>query len=366
MRIRRRLPILIGVVLVIAALALVVQLRKHAPPEPARLLPAADAFLYVNLSRVRWANAVSQLPAVSHDPDYERFIQETGFQFERDLDRAAVAVHYPPNWSGKAQPGSPDQPRFSEVFEGSLHAEKLTAYLRKMSRMVENYRSVEIFNISIENRTLRVALLGVDTVAASNHDDPSVIRGMIDRSRKLASPFAGPAFLRQYYKYVPSTLPVPTLAWGIVKVENSSPQSPFANGFWPSLFSKPAVIVISARYVTALHLKAEAFTHDAEEARRITESASTFLSVFHAAEQSASGQGTDADAKKFFESLKVEQHDDRAELSANLPAGFIRKLFSEAPPLVSPPQPEPSNPSPAPPSNKRGKKHPSPSGAAEK
>lgn len=351
MRIRRRLPILIGVLLVVAALALVVQLRKHAPPEPARLLPAADAFFYLNLSRVRWVNAISQLPPVSHDPEYERFIQETGFQFERDLDRAAVAVHYPPAWSGRAQPGLPDQPRFSEVFEGSVHAEQLTAYLRKMSRSVENYRSVEIFNIPIESRTLRVALLGVDTVAASNHDDPAVIRGMIDRSRKLASPFGGPAFLRQYYKYVPATLPVPTLAWAIVKVDNSNPQSPFSNGFWPSLFSKPAVLVVSARYLAALHLRAEAFAGSPEEAQHVAAQASVFLSIFHAAEQSAGERGADPDAKKFFDSLKVEQHEDRAELTANLPSGFIRKLFTEPPPLLGPPEPE-TNPPSTPPSNK--------------
>ena len=43
---------------------------------------------------------------------------------------------------------------------------------------------------------------GVDTVAASNHDDPAVIRGVVDRSRRLASPFGGPALLRKYYKRV--------------------------------------------------------------------------------------------------------------------------------------------------------------------
>ena len=45
MRIRRRLPIVLAVLLVAAAVALAVILRKHAPPEPARLLPAADGFV---------------------------------------------------------------------------------------------------------------------------------------------------------------------------------------------------------------------------------------------------------------------------------------------------------------------------------
>ena len=59
MRIKRSFPIFLGVVVVAAAVTLIVQLRKQAPPEPARLLPGADAFLYVNLKRVRTVNAVN-------------------------------------------------------------------------------------------------------------------------------------------------------------------------------------------------------------------------------------------------------------------------------------------------------------------
>jgi len=32
--------------------------------------------------------------AGSRDPEYQKFIEETGFQFERDLDQAAFAIHY--------------------------------------------------------------------------------------------------------------------------------------------------------------------------------------------------------------------------------------------------------------------------------
>ncbi|HMH00937.1 MAG TPA: hypothetical protein VK555_05970, partial [Terriglobales bacterium] len=92
MRFRRRLPILLAVVLVAAAVALLVFLRKHAPPEPARLLPSADGFVYVSLKWIRRANIGGQLPAVSHDPEYQQFIEATGFQFERDLEEAAFAI----------------------------------------------------------------------------------------------------------------------------------------------------------------------------------------------------------------------------------------------------------------------------------
>jgi hypothetical protein len=139
MRIRRSLPIVLAVVLVAAALTLVVQLRKHAPPEPARLLPGADGFVYVNLQWLRLANIAGQLPAVSHDPEYEHFIQATGFQFERDLEQAAFAIHYPVN-----SPGGAAQPRFSEVFVAKIQGERLRAYLSKISSSVESYHSVDV------------------------------------------------------------------------------------------------------------------------------------------------------------------------------------------------------------------------------
>src|SRR5437764_8378833 len=192
MRIKRTLPIVLMVVAVAAAVTLAVQLRKHAPPEPARLLPGADAFFYLNLNAARRANSGKDLPAVSHDPEYERFIRETGFEFERDLDKAAFAVHYPAKWPAGGTGGTAPEPRFSEVLEGKFHGERLTAYLRQIAKLVENYNSVEIFTFPFEGRSLRVAVLSADSVAASNHDDPAVIHGMVDRSRRLASPFGGP------------------------------------------------------------------------------------------------------------------------------------------------------------------------------
>jgi len=81
MRIRRTLPIVLAVVVVAAAVTVTVQLRKHAPPEPARLLPGADAFLYADISWVRKAGNGKPFFPVSHDPEYQRFIEETGFDF---------------------------------------------------------------------------------------------------------------------------------------------------------------------------------------------------------------------------------------------------------------------------------------------
>jgi len=327
MRIRRRLPVIFGVLLIAAAIALVVVLRKHAPPEPARLLPSADGFVYVNLKWIRRANVIPKLPAVSHDPEYEAFIQATGFEFERDLDQAALAVHYPAATGSTKSPRAPSA-QFSEVFVGRIDGERLRAYLHNLSHSVENYRSRDIYVIPLEGRTLRVAILGVDMVAASNLPDPQVIRGMIDRSRKLASPFGGPAFLRQHYKDVP----IASLAWAIFRVPaGSGPDLAMPTGYFAFLFSKPAVVVLSARYLGKVHVRAEAFTADQDDARQVAEKVSTFLNLFHTAESTASTQGPDPDVKAFFNGLKVEQHDDRVIVTSVVPPGFIRKAVAEPP-----------------------------------
>jgi len=321
MRIRRSFPIIVAVLLVAGAVALLVVLRKHAPPEPARLLPGADGFVYINLQWMRRANLIGELPPVPHDPEYEQFIQATGFQFERDLDEAAFAVHY-------SSPGTP--PRFSEIFVGKMQGQLLRAYLKKLSSSTENYRSVEIFSIPLESRTVRVAILGMDTVAASNTDDPQVIRGIVDRSRKLASPFAGPALLRQYYKHAP----LASLAWAIFKIDPSEFNS--SMGGWSLWFSRPAVGVASIRYLRELRLRVVAFTTSEQDAKNIADRAATYLSLFHAAENSTAASGGDPDVKAFLDSLRFEQQKQRAVLTATMPVGLIRKALAEAPAAVSP------------------------------
>jgi hypothetical protein len=339
MRIRRTFPIALVVVIVAAALTLAVQLRKDAPPEPARLLPGADGFFYANIGWLRKiSNGKAFLP-VSHDPEYERFIQQTGFDFERDLDAVAFAIHYPEKWPGGGTGGSASEPRFSEVFVGHFDGAKCIAYLKQTARSIENYNSVDIFTIPLDGRTFRVAILNVDTVAASNHDDPVVIHGIVDRSRRLASPFAGPAFLRRYYKRVQLASPL----WIVARIAPSAHQF----GGWSSLFPKPADLVASASYnplhlplhTGALHLRAEAWAGNNEDARSIADKANVFLAMFRNAEVSVGSAGTDADVKALFDSLEVRQEDSRAVLSATVPTGIFHKLGESQ---TSPPQATPT------------------------
>jgi hypothetical protein len=351
MRIRRSLPIVLGVLVVAGAVALVVVLRKHAPPEPARLLPGADGFVYLDLKWMRRINLLGELPQVHHDPEYEQFIQATGFDAERDLEEAAVAIHYPVTVPGG--PKSDGDVRFSGVFVGHFQGERLNAYLKKTANAVEDYRSTEIYTIPLEDLTFRVAVLSVNSVAASNVADPQIIRGIIERSRKLASPFGGPALLRQYYKEVP----LASLAWGVLRVKPAADGAAVGPQSWSFLFSKPAVVVASLRYLGSVHLKAAAFAGSEDDAARLTEKLSAFLDLYRTAQATAPPEGTDADVKALVSSLQVVRQKDRAVLTAIVPEGFVRKILAESPTSVPVEMPQPAAPAAVQPAPTGRKKH---------
>jgi|SRR5579871_69381 len=335
MRIRRTLPVALAVVIVVAAVFLAVQLRKHAPPEAARLLPGADAFLYADFTWLRKVSSTS-LPSVARDPEFEQFIRETGFEFERDLNSVAFAVHYPGNWPGGGTGVAAGEPRFSEVLIGKFDGERVTSYLKHIARSVETYDSVDIFTMPVDGRTFRVAVLSVDAVAASNHEDPKVIRGMVDRSRRLASPFGGPALLRRYYNRVQLASPI----WAVARIEPSAPE--FSG--WSTVLTEPADLVVSASYnplhlplrAGALHLRAEAFAGRSEAAHDITERMNVFLANFRTAEMAVESPVSDTDLKTIFDSLEVRQEDSRAVLSATLPTSVFRKLVESSEPEPAP------------------------------
>ena len=198
-----------------------------------------------------------------------------------------------------------------------------------MASSVDSYRAIDIYNIPLQDRTFRIAILGVDTVAASNHDDPQVIRGIIDRSRKLASPFGGPALLRQFYKRVP----LASLAWAIFRIPSNSAvaggQSNPEN--YGLTANQGATVVASVRYLGAVHFRAEAFTTDEQAAEQLTSQLNTFLAIFQSAEVAVSGQTADPDVKKALASLKVQQNSNRTVLTATVPIELIQKCFRKFP-----------------------------------
>jgi hypothetical protein len=321
---RKQIWIVVGVVLIAAALGTVLYYRARSAPEAARLLPEGDAVIYINFKPLRLANGFSAGP-VEQEPEYAEFVRATGFQFERDLDEVAIVVH--PVEGEAEQAGR----RFSEVFVGRFDATKLRHYLHKIAADVERYRDAEIFVIPHEGRTVRAAILSMDSVAVSNTADSRNIRYMVDRYYKGALPFGGAWMLRSQY----SKVPFGSVAWAIMRFP-----SPDGKGMALPLpggvnFSLPAdtLTVASVRYAGSIQVKVEAFTATKKSAEKLNESAQTFLTLFRAIETSVETRGPDADVKKFFESVKLEQEEKRVTLTAEISPGFVKKIFNEPAPV---------------------------------
>src|SRR5438309_1505004 len=162
---RRRVWVPLAVLLLLAAFGAALYLRAQAAPEAARLLPDNDAVIYVDLKPLRTFSGFGKEQIV-HEPEYEEFVRDTGFQLERDLDEAAIAVHAPESAGDALHPDLKER-RFSQVLIGAFDSTKLTHYLHKLATDVERYRDIDVFLIPHEGRKVRVAILTSDMVAVS-------------------------------------------------------------------------------------------------------------------------------------------------------------------------------------------------------
>jgi hypothetical protein len=346
---RRVIPILVVVVLVLAAAVFFV-LRRAGPPEAARLLPDADAILYVDVATLRRGGVFSHMGAVTREPEYEDFVRQTGFQFERDLDETAFAVHAarPANAAAPRNPDA-DYPRYSEVFEGRFDTERVLRYFRPRSSGSEQYRGIEVLSIPHEGRTVRFAILGPNLATASNTESADAIHQIIDHHRRAALPFAGPPLLAGNYRRVPFA----TLAWLIARVApDSASQSPTPaiGGIRISSLlgdlAAGSTVVGSLRFTGKIELKVEALAPDEAHARQIAENAGAWLNLLRALESGSETRGTDPDVKALFDSLRVEQQKDSVVLRAEFPPKLLEKIVTEPPTPVASPPPQPTKPAP--------------------
>jgi hypothetical protein len=312
------------------ALVVVLVLRKAAPPEAARLLPESDAIVYANLKPLRTVTHFDRTQ-VTRSPDYQQFIDATGIVPERDLDSVAFAVHR------MDDPNGPNGPvGYSEVFEGRFDGERLGRYLATIATAKENYAGHDIFTIPVGDgkatRPLRIAQLEYDTIAASNMPTPEQIHSILDRHRAAASPFSGSSLLSARYRDVPAF----SSAWAIGHIG-----LPFSERGYISIFGlqlplpEDTTFVASLRYLGTLHLRIEQIAPSEADASKATATLSSLLGLVKSVEKTEAQMhpqaATDAEFQQLTDSAKIEQHKDRAVLTANIPLDLIKKLTTPLP-----------------------------------
>ena len=320
---KRTLYSLLLMLALIVALIAAVWLRKAAPPEVARLLPESDAIVYLNLQPLRTATHFERTP-VSRSPEFQHFIDATGIDPESDLDAAAFALHR------MDDPAGPNGPvAYSEVFEGRFDGERLARYLSGIATSQEQYAGHTIYTIPIEGRRLRIAQLGYDTIAASNMPTTEQIHSMLDRYRASASPFAGSSLLAARYRDVPLL----SSAWAIGHVGLPFSERGHITVFGLELpLPEDTTFVASLRYgLGTLHLRIEQIAPSEADAARSTEALDALLQLFQAIQPKIEAQSEAPDAEamsEFAASIQIEQHKDRAVLTAILPTQLLKKMVT--------------------------------------
>jgi len=298
----------------VAAAAFLLIHRAQRPPEAARLLPEGDRLFYLNLRPVHLWELNKSKP-LHLEGDYREFVEQTGIQFERDLDEVALS---------RRDTSDGRDVESAEVFAGRFDRERLKSYLQKISSQTETYRDQIIFSVLHDGHTVRICILDGATVAVTNMVSAEPMQGMIDRFRQ---PSGEPSLLHSYYHSVPLT----SLAWMIDRIpaNSNAPQLPGGLNF---SFLENTVSVASLRYNGAVLFQADVFALTDADAKRVMDSANTFLVVYRTAAGLVRTKGTDADVKAVLESIRIEQKGNVAVFTATFSQKFLKKILSEAQP----------------------------------
>ncbi len=150
---RRLLIALLATIAVIAGVVYLYRARRAASPATAALAPNilnllpphAPAIAYIDAAALRGFQN-SPLAAIlgltqagpQPDRDYQDFIRDTGFDYTRDLDTAAIAL-----WPAISSSGDISENRVVAIADGRFNESKIKAYALRTGRVVtRNPRSI--------------------------------------------------------------------------------------------------------------------------------------------------------------------------------------------------------------------------------
>src|SRR5215467_10740678 len=122
MRRHRKLLILFLLLVITAAIGFVVYQRIAQPPKAVLLRPDGNLLFYLNFAPAHFFD-FGKIP-VESEPEYQDFIENTGFHFEHDLDTIAVSMN---------NLGDPSIADSAAVFTGHFDQARLSNYLRRLA-----------------------------------------------------------------------------------------------------------------------------------------------------------------------------------------------------------------------------------------
>jgi len=318
----RRTLWIVAAVLVLLAVAIF--LRSKAPPEAARLLPESDGIIYVNLKPFH-TFLRKDLKPPKRVPEYQAFVDATGFDWEKDLDQVAIGLHRMKN------PNGPNGlVAYSMVLVGNLTGKKLNAWLEAHSTARETYAGHTIYEIPSEGRTVRVTQIGYDMLGISNAPTPEQIHSMLDRHRTAALPFAGSTLLAEHYHDVPLL----SLAWGVGQIGLPFNESGSIKVFGFSLpLESDATIIASVTPALSmggeLHVRVEEIAPNEQEAASQAAALATLVTLARGVTANLGANPANTGLKELLETAEVTQKRDRVMATARLTPAIVGDLARE-------------------------------------
>jgi hypothetical protein len=134
----------------------------------ARMPPEASAVFFVDLAELRRAPFLAELYSWAGKPqadgEYAQFLNDTGFDYERDLDRMAIAVQR-----------RGEDSTFFVLADGKFDREKISAYAAK-SGVVRKSSGREIFSVPAggSQKKLSFTFLSRERIALTDAPDLAV------------------------------------------------------------------------------------------------------------------------------------------------------------------------------------------------
>jgi hypothetical protein len=152
-----------------------------ARDEALALMPTdASATLFADFDELRQAPFVAKLyawaPKPQADADYAQFVKETGFDYERDLDRVTIAV----------EKHGQDSILFA-ILDGKFDRQKISAYALKDGSVVKT-GGREIFSVPVTGtaKKLSFAFLRNDRIAVTDDSNLAVFLDAKKRPEDVA------------------------------------------------------------------------------------------------------------------------------------------------------------------------------------
>jgi hypothetical protein len=167
-------------VAVICATAALFAYDSATGPTLVRAVPQGQFLLYANLEPLRGAGVLGGASAVSKAPEYQTFIQQSGVDFERDVDELALSI------SDSAAAAH----HTSTLLLRGRFGEHLRNYLATHGRRIKSAGDGDIFEFDRANGEppVFVALLG-SLAVITNSSDPELMATIAHNYRFSALPF---------------------------------------------------------------------------------------------------------------------------------------------------------------------------------